>query len=195
VKAAPIGVLLLLSAPSAVGQDLASQSLRRNTWELGLWAAGGKTLKGGARAEFFQVGARVGRVLTNQHLKGWARGNFEWAADLMPAYVAFQRGQTVYGGSLTPLILKWNFTRSRRVAPFLELAGGLLFTDSKVPPGDTSKVNFTPGGGFGVHVFTRANRAVTFESHFTHISNAQIGSLNPGFDAVLMFRVGYTWFK
>jgi hypothetical protein len=31
--------------------------------------------------------------------------------------------------------------------------------------------------------------------HVTHISNASIADHNPGINATMQFRVGYTWFK
>ncbi|MFZ3362418.1 MAG: acyloxyacyl hydrolase, partial [Candidatus Acidiferrales bacterium] len=73
--------------------------------------------------------------------------------------------------------------------------GGVLFTSSNVPPGNTSYVNFTPQGALGFHFFTRPKRAWTFEIAAVHHSNASLGHLNPGLNGSLMFTLGYSWYK
>jgi hypothetical protein len=81
------------------------------------------------------------------------------------------------------------------VVPYLAAEGGLLFSSTEIPPGDTSRVNFMPGGAVGFY-FLRSNRqAVDLSVHITHISNASLADHNPGINATLQFRVGYTWFK
>ncbi len=78
--------------------------------------------------------------------------------------------------------------------PFLEVGGGTLFTTYEVPPG-TSNVNFTPQAGFGLQFFHRPKSAFTLEGRYEHISNAGQTKPNPGINASLQFRVGYSWFK
>jgi hypothetical protein len=103
--------------------------------------------------------------------------------------------QRVYGGGFHPVILKWNFTRSKRVVPYIAAEGGVLFTTHDVPFPDTSNVNFTPGGDFGLQIFTSQRHAMVFSVHATHISNASMGDHNPGVNASVLFRLGYHWFK
>ena len=55
--------------------------------------------------------------------------------DAVPVYVIFQPQGVTYGVGLNPLALKWNFDSSRRVAPYFDFGGGVLFTSSKVPAG------------------------------------------------------------
>ena len=56
-----------------------------------------------------------------------------------------------YGASVTPFLLRWNFMQrdSSRVVPWVQLGGGLLWTNHKFPllGGDTSVINFTPQVG------------------------------------------------
>ena len=185
----------LLTSPSASAQGLPAQSLKRGTWEFEPFVGGGTGLLHASGTQFIIAGARVGKVLTGEHLHGWARGNFEFAGDFMPLYLVMQPGGTVYGASFKPVIFKWNFTSNHRIAPYALIAGGVLFTTSNVPAGNTSYVNFTPQGAIGFHVFTRPKRAWDFEIQFVHHSNASLGTFNPGLNASVLFTIGYNWFK
>jgi lipid A 3-O-deacylase len=185
----------LLLAAAAAAQDLPSSSLTRGTWDLGLFASGGTGLGKSDDTQFFNAGGRVGRVFTGEHLSGWARGNFEWAIDLMPAYIVFPPANAVYGGSFKPVIWQWNFTGGKKIAPYVAAAGGVVFSRSNVPPGDTSTVNFTTQGVIGAHIFTRESRALQLEGAFGHLSSASLGNHNPGYNAFFTFTIGYTWYK
>jgi hypothetical protein len=114
-------------------------------------------------------------------------------------------GGTFRGVSLTPVILRWNFlSRSRRIQPWFQGAGGLIYTTHKFPPnllstpainGGTSVWNFTPQGGFGLHYFTRPKRSIDLGVNAVHISSASLGDRNPGVNASIQVQVGYTFWK
>jgi len=187
-------VILALLSVSALAQSLPSDSLEQGAWELGLWTAGGHSASGGrSDAGVWDAGVRVGKVLTVEHGPGWLRGNLEYAVDFIPAYLLVFPRQTSYAGGFDPFILKWNFTGGRKVAPYLELGGGVLLSPDNVPPG-TSNVNFTPQASFGVQIFTREKRAVSLAAKYVHISNAGLATPNPGINT-LQFSIGYHWFK
>jgi len=194
------GILLVLMACSAAAaqdfavQDLPSASLTKGAWELSLLGGGGPGLAGASNTQFMYAGARIGRVLSRDRLSGWRRGNFEWAVDLLPVYAVRTTQGTVYGSSFKPVIWQWNFTGGRRIAPYVAVAGGVLFTTRNVPPGNTSWVNFTPQGGVGAHIFLRRGRALLVEGSVVHHSNAELGATNPGYNASLLFTIGYSWF-
>ena len=190
------GILLMLTLNgTAVGQDLPSKVLAKGTWELGLFGGGGTGLGHSDNTQFFYAGGRMGCVLTAEHLSGLLRGNFEWAADFMPLYVVFPPNSAIYGGSFKPVIWQWNFTSGRKIAPYIAMAGGVLFSRDNVPPGNTSYVNFTPQGAFGAHILLKNRRALLLEGAIVHHSNASLGTQNPGYNAAFFFTVGYTWFK
>jgi lipid A 3-O-deacylase len=175
-------------------QAVPSQPLTRGTWEVGAFAGGGSGLFGASGEQYVVAGVRVGRVLSREHLHGWARGNFEYAGDFMPLFEVYQGGKAVYGGNFTPIMLKWNFTRSRKIVPYLLLSGGGLVTTSNVPPGDTSDFNFVGGGSAGVQLFVRPRSALIWETRWVHISNAFLGRYNPQLVSNFLFTVGYSWF-
>jgi hypothetical protein len=202
-------LLLLLCAAGAVAQtgndpqatgtqtaappaNLPAASLKKGTWDLGVWTGGGHALTGSTSGTgVWNAGFRFGRVMTQEHGPGWLRGNLEWSGDIIPAYVIFQN-TNVYGAGFNPALFKWNFTRGKKIAPYFEMGAGMLFTRSDVPAG-TSTINFTPQAGFGMHIFTRQKRAVTLTGKYVHISNAGLSTPNPGINTI-QFTVGYNWF-
>lgn len=118
-------------------------------------------------------------------------------------------GGTYSGVSVTPIILRWNFRGTRRLTPWAQAAGGLLWTNHKYPAygsaklslaengpnADASVWNFTPQGGVGVHYFVTPRRSIDFGANAVHISSASLGDRNPGVNASVQFTIGYTWWR
>ncbi len=182
---------------------------------------------------FLMAGVHAGKVLTKNHGVSILRGNFEYAAEAFPFWQAytpkFQRancepvadssaiscsplytvGGTFSGISVTPIILRWNFSGTRHITPWAQAAGGLLWTNHKFPAygspvlnlgndgpnTDASVWNFTPQGGVGLHYFISPTRSVDLGANAVHISSASLGDRNPGVNASVQFSIGYTWWK
>jgi hypothetical protein len=175
------------------------------------------------------------------------RGNFEYAVEVFPIWQSytplmqrqncapavpgsvtyecstiFNVGGTFTGVSITPTVFRWNFAGTRRLAPWVQGAGGVLWTNHKYPafggppycspgpcsdtnPGETlinniasantSVWNFTPQFGVGAHYFMRPNRSIDIGANAIHISSASLGDKNPGVNASVQFTVGYSWWK
>ena len=140
------------------------------------------------------AGVRFGRVLTEDHGGSFLRGNFEWAADLMPIYYLWQPtpAKNAYGAAFNPIDLKWNFIRTDPVVPYLELGGGVLFSNHSVPI-NTSHVNFVTHATLGFQFFNTERRAFTAGVRYEHISNAGLTVPNPGINTV-QFQLGMNWF-
>jgi len=157
--------------------------------DLQIWTGGGHGLNGStANSGVWNVGLRYGWILTAPHGPGFLRGQFEYAVDVVPVFMVVQRGGTAYGFGLNPFALKWNFTKPRKVVPYIELGGGTLFTNIDVPSG-TSRVNFTSSGALGLH-FLGSKYNMSAELRFMHISNASLANLNPGINT-LQLRLGF----
>lgn len=217
------------------------------TFEWGVLTQGGVGVtdnRGGFR--FIMAGVHAGKVLTSNFGPGALRGNFEYAAELFPFWQSytprttrqncvtvtgqviagsvqascsapFSIGGTYTGATVTPIILRWNFAGSERLAPWIQGAGGVLWTNHKYPPfggppvspggvslttlgnngpgSDTSVWNFTPQFGVGLHYFTRPDRSIDLGANAVHISSASLGDKNPGVNASVQFTLGYTWWK
>jgi hypothetical protein len=180
----------------SVAAQAQSKPLDNHPWDYGFWIGGGFSVPGGTKdTQVMNAGVRLGKVLTDDHLGGYMRGNFEWSADLMPLYYLWQPApaKNAFGEGFNPVNLKWNFTNSQRVIPFLELGGGVLFTNHVVPL-NTSHVNFLTHATLGFQFFNNDRRAITANLMYQHISNAGLTIPNPGINTV-QFQLGVNWFK
>jgi lipid A 3-O-deacylase len=160
-----------LSSTDASATDApARAALAQRPWEYGPFFQGGAGVGERSDYKFTSAGVRIGKVLTDQHLKGVFRGQFEFAGEIMPWWQAFTPapysqpatcidpatgllypcpahfgGGTFTGASLTPVILRWDFKPHRRFAPWFQAAGGLVYTTHKFPP-DLLVPHGDPGG-------------------------------------------------
>ena len=191
---------------------------------------------------FFSAGLHAGKVLTPNLGHTMLRGNFEYAMELFPLWQSytptgtrqncaplagfsglidcstpFKIGGTFTGASITPIILRWNLAGTPHFAPWVQGAGGLVWTNHKYPAfggppvssggvtnssignnaanSDTSVWNFTPQFGVGLHYFVAPHRSLDFGANAVHISSASLGDKNPGVNASVQFSIGYTWWK
>ncbi|HEX4007328.1 MAG TPA: acyloxyacyl hydrolase [Acidobacteriaceae bacterium] len=148
----------------------AAEELGQLPWEWGPFFQGGKGVGDRADYTLLSSGMRLGKVITDQHLRGMLRGQFEYAGEIMPywqaltpppheqvvtyrdpatgltyTYTAPYGGGTFTGVSITPIILRWDFKPHHRIAPWFQGAGGLIYTTHKFPPDQLVK-HGTPGG-------------------------------------------------
>ena len=216
------------AAPSkesgAAPVDPVAQVRQKQSWEHGPFLNYGVGVGDRSDYKFFWGGYQVGKILTPVQKAGIFSGQFELAGNIMPLWQAYTPaphmetfsyngstyqasvgGGNYYGVSVTPVIFRWNFlTRSKRIQPWLQGAGGLIYTTHKFPPaqlvthgkpGATSVWNFTPQGGVGIHYFTRPGNSIDFGVNAVHISSASLGDKNPGVNASMQFQIGYTFWR
>jgi hypothetical protein len=190
-------VLILLSSFGLHGQELLSPTQTKGTHDVELWTGALVAQHDGSttfNTDVWMAGARFGHVLTTQHASGWLRGTLEWNFDVIPALV-FTNLQTTYGAEFDPIVLRWNFTHKGRFAPsYFETAGGIAYTISKVPPGDTSRWNVVPKVGVGWQIFRGEQRSIDLEIRAWHLSNAWTAPRNPSSNGIL-FSIGYHWYR
>lgn len=182
------GFFLIVHSPRALAQD----GPQADGNEMQFWTSGGHGTNGVTQhTGVWEGGFRYGWVLTDPIGPKFLRGRFEYAVDAVPVFVIFQPQNTAYGVAVDPFALIWNFDTHGKFVPYFDLDGGLLFTNTQVPAG-TSRINFTPSGGIGVHYLTK-KLTWTADLRFVHISNAGLNSLNPGINT-LQLRLGIGWF-
>jgi hypothetical protein len=213
--------------PASGNSAPASAALATDPWEFGVFYGGGMGVGDRSDFTFSNAGVRLGKVLTNPHLGSIFRGQFEYAGELIPYWQSFtpkggyvstpvivngqdenlpelHNGGTFNGVSITPIMLRWDLTPHKRFAPYLQGAGGLIWTNHKYPPdvvvphgdpGGTSVWNFTPQFGIGMHYFIKNGRAIDLQASAVHISSASLGDRNPGVNASVQFQIGYSWWK
>lgn len=204
--------------------------------EFGLLAQGGVGTGDRSSYRFFLLGGHAGKVLTPNLGSGLLQGNFEYAVEVFPFWQSYTPrfskiacsadpptpvgtytcsqpytvGGTYTGVSVTPIMLRWNLTHGRRWMPWLQGAGGVVWTNHKYPAigntnpldtasngphGDTSVWNFTPQFGVGTHYFVRSKQSLDFSANAVHVSSASLGDKNPGVNASVQFSLGYSWWK
>lgn len=183
--------------------DTPSNALRHPGWNYGVQLSGGSTVVQVSAPRFmtanrsisnFAVLLHAGRMLTGEHGPGWTRGTFEWDFSVIPLENFWVLGSH-YAGGFEALNPRWNFTASpRKAVPFIGINGGMLFSPSNFPPGDTARFNFTVGCDAGTRVFLRPRRSLDLVMRVQHISNAFLGHLNPGVPVSLQLTLGYSWY-
>lgn len=223
-------VFLPLFAISAMAQSTpaataSSESpFAQRPWEVGPVVQGGFGTNNRDTFKFFSAGVHLGKVLSRPALPGILRGQFEFAGELFPLWQSYtpaphlQAVHTVsdgvprtiyypYGGgtfsgiTLIPIILRWDFATHGHLVPWVQGAGGLLWTNHKYPPdflapyGGTSVWNFTPQFGVGFNYFIKPKRSISLAANAVHISSASLGDHNPGVNASVQFELGYNWWK
>jgi lipid A 3-O-deacylase len=203
--------------------------MAHHPWNWGAFFNGGLSAGVSPSSTYLSVGVRAGKVLTDPYGRGILRGQFEFSGEIMPWWQArtktfdrynvtttdnpdiavetgpYKTGGAYNGISVTPIILRWDLaTGTRRILPFVQGAGGLIWTNHKYPPvgpfpppghQGTSVFNFTPQFGVGIQYFLKPKRSITFNANAVHISNASLGDANPGVNATVQFQIGYSWWK
>jgi hypothetical protein len=161
--------------------------------ELQIWTGGGHGINGNQSGDgVWNAGFRYGLILTAPHGPGFLRGRLEYAVDAVPVFMVVQKTNTAYGVGVNPFAFKWALDTRKGVVPYLELGGGTLFTNSKVPEG-TSRINFTTGGAAGLH-FLRSKHNISAEVRYMHVSNAGLSAVNPGINTI-QIRLGFGLFS
>lgn len=222
------------AAAQAAATDSPVSAVANSTpWNFGVVTQGGVGLQDRTDFSFFMVGVHAGKVLTPELGKGVLRGNFEYGVEVYPLWQSytpkFQRilcpsgatsaaqcsapytvGGTFTGWSVNPFIFRWNLTHGRKVMPWVQASGGVIWTSDKYPAvgntnyqdptqttaaANTSQWNFSPQGGVGMHYFLRPRRSLDLGLNVVHISSASIGDKNPGVNSSLWFSAGYSWWK
>jgi lipid A 3-O-deacylase PagL len=143
----------------------------------------GSERRAGREQAFYSI--EWGRVVTGQHGPGALRGRLEMAIEITPVFLAFQSDRAA-GAGVSPLMFRWNLQERGRVAPFLEIAGGIVATNHDLPEG-TTRMNFASHAGVGTRVRLAGRWSVMGGYRFQHLSNGSTAPSNPGINS----NIGY----
>jgi opacity protein-like surface antigen len=182
-------LLLRLLFTTVCLAGLASGQDRTANNEFGVWFDGqfgnGHAFGSTTDSRMYQVEARYGRlVYTNNFLA------LRYVAEIVPLSVVGDpqaNGQRVYayGAGGSPVGIQINFLQNRRVQPFVNTGGGFLYFNRQMF--GATQLNFTAQLGAGVQVFTSKHRSIDLGYKYHHISNANLGNINPGMDSHVLF--------
>ena len=233
VCAAALAIGVSAGAQDRIAISPVADAASNTRWEYGALLQGGVGLQDRTDFSFLMVGGHLGKVITPEIGTGRFKGNVEYSVEVFPFWQSytprFQRidcpagatvsaqcskpytvGGTYTGASITPIQVRWNFTHGKRFMPWVQAAGGVIWTNHKYPavgnlnaadptqtgPGaNTSVWNFTPQGGVGAHYFVKPRRSIDFSANAVHISSASLGDKNPGVNVSLQMSIGYSWWK
>ncbi|MDQ6785509.1 MAG: acyloxyacyl hydrolase [Acidobacteriota bacterium] len=101
--------------------------------------------------------------------------------------------QTTYGWAIEPAGFRFIFLPKKRLKPFAAAHAGFIFFKKPVPVPESTNYDFTGDFGGGLLYQIRRNKALSFGYKYYHISNMNIGAVNPGYNANV-FYVGYSFF-
>lgn len=158
-----------------------------------------KAFGGISDARFGMLAIRYARILHNG-----GSVKLRWTIDGIPAAflsypdievsgtppVARSVRETRYAWGFTPTGLQMNFRNKKKYQPFVDISAGMLFFHHVVPNFGGTKVNFTPAVGVGLEIERDNGTSFTVGYKFLHLSNANRGVNNPGFQSNLIY-VGY----
>ena len=151
-------------------------------------------------ARFGNVGLRYGRVLATSKTVA-----FEWTIDAIPVAIlsnsrvtfvpSFQSNRkSVYAWGISPIGLKLNFRRNKRVQPFAASTGGFLYFNEQVPVSGAAHFNYTFDFQGGVQLVNSNQRSFMIGYKYNHISNGYHAPINPGVDVQMVF-FGFSIFR
>ncbi len=101
--------------------------------------------------------------------------------------------ETTYGFAVSPIGFRFLFRPDKRLKPFVGLHAGFIFFRKPVPLPQSLSYDFTGDFGGGIQYQFEKNKAVSFGYRYYHISNMNIGTINPGYNAQI-FYIGYSFF-
>lgn len=101
--------------------------------------------------------------------------------------------QNTYGAAIHPAGFRFVFLPARRIKPYVQTSAGFIFTRKPVPVPQSPNYNFSGDFGGGIMYSVDSRHTVNFGYRYFHISNMNIGEINPGYNANI-FYVGYSSF-
>jgi len=182
-------VLAFLATPAS------TQDVNANN-EFGAWVSGqfrnGHAFGSTVNTRMYQFEARYARlVYANRTLA------LRYVATVVPISsigVPGSNGRRMYayasGGS--PIAIQLNWLRSHRLQPFFTSGGGFLYFNQ--PEFHATRLNFTAQVAVGLQVFTSKHHSLDFGYRYHHISNANLGNVNPGMDSHVLFA-GFSFLR
>jgi hypothetical protein len=153
--------------------------------------------------KFTLAGFRYGRVF------GTVRGvTYEYLFEASPFALAMQnevadraegsKTKTVrantFGVTVQPAGFRFVFRPDARLKPFLQTAAGFIFTRKPIPVPQSTNYNFVGDFGGGLMYSISRQQVIKGGYRYYHISNMNIGEINPGYNAN-MFYVDLTVFS
>jgi hypothetical protein len=101
--------------------------------------------------------------------------------------------RNTYAVAINPAGFRFVFRPKRRLKPYVQTSAGFIFSKKPIPVPASPNYNFVGDFGGGVMYSLAKRRTVNFGYRYFHISNMNIGEINPGFNANV-FYISYSSF-
>src|SRR5262245_8635682 len=192
------------SKRSNAGQQQTGEGIEKRSNEFGIWGSvsfDATTWIGYTPdARFGNVGLRYGRVLAASKTVA-----LEWTVDAIPVAILSNsrvfsvspfivQRKSVYAWGISPIGLKVNFRRNKRVQPFGASTGGFLYFNEQVPVSGAARFNFTFDFQGGLQIVNGNQRSFMIGYKYNHFSNGHRAPINPGVDVQMVF-FGFSIFR
>ena len=102
--------------------------------------------------------------------------------------------ENTYAVAITPLGVRINGFRRRRMQPTFAAEGGILYASRDLIVDNTSKFNVLFSAGPGAEVFLSTRQSIRFDCLYRHVSTAGLGQTDPGVDSEV-FRFTLSRYK
>ena len=123
-------------------------------------------------------------------LGSFIRGHPAFAIEIVPLTTFVQSDKPTYAVGFN-LVYEHHFAVAGRVLPVWRLGAGFLYSNIKLPDGETRE-NFSLLTALGVDIMVTDSSALFLGYRFHHVSNANIGDVNPGVNLhTMMFGLSF----
>ena len=102
--------------------------------------------------------------------------------------------ENTYGIGFEPASFRFLFAPTKRLKPYAQVGAGFIFTSKPIPVPESPRYNFIGDFGGGLMFSVSEKRTINFGYRYFHISNMNIGEINPGYNANV-FYLGYSIFS
>ena len=106
---------------------------------------------------------------------------------------AYTMRENTYAAAIHPAGFRFVFLPRRRIKPFVQTSTGFIFSRKPIPVPESPSYNFSGDFGGGLMYSLDKHRTINFGYRYFHISNMNIGEINPGFNANV-FYINYSSF-
>ena len=174
-------LLVVIFALLAAGNPASAEGSRFELREWGIRAGGG--MNPSSQIQYYAIHPYVGLSLWDPASQWFARHGTQalWMIEPWAAYVDDDHGKhqtSSFELGVNALFFRLVFGEAA-VRPFIEAGEGLVYTDLRKQDLGT-RIQFTSTFGVGLEYALRPDLSVGFQIRIRHMSNAGLGSSNPG---------------
>lgn len=101
--------------------------------------------------------------------------------------------KNTYSFAVQPAGFRFVFLPKKRLKPFVKASAGFIFSRKPIPVPESPNYNFAADFGAGIMYHVTRRHTINFGYRYFHISNMNIGEVNPGYNANV-FYFGYSVF-